>query len=117
MIKISGNPAVANRRKYPRMPLHNACTIKWRGSMQTFSGKMVNISANGIGFSSKAPELSTIKGDLVRIQIEDFQLLAGVTLTGSVIRISDNDGEFHFGCRLLEDNQDILEYVNANYKE
>lgn len=117
VIRISGNPAVANRRKYPRMPLRNACTIQWGGLQQTFPGKMVNISANGIGFSSKAHELANIKGDLVKVRIEDFELLDGVTLACSVIRISDNDGEYHFGCRLLEDNQEILEYVNANYME
>lgn len=117
LVKISGNPSVVNRRKHPRMPIQNACTINPKNSQLTFSGKMVNISAGGLAFSSNAKELSTIKGELVNVQIEGFAPVAGVTLTGKVIRISNNDGEFHFGCRLLEDNKDILEYVNENYKE
>lgn len=116
-IVVEGNPAVVNRRKYPRMPIHNKCSITWRGAKQSFQGKMVNISANGMAFCTTAKELSDIKGELVRIEIEDFPVLKGAVLTGSVIRITDNDGEYHFGCRLLEDNYEILEYVNANYKE
>lgn len=116
-LKITGNPAVVNRRKYPRMPLKKTCTITWRGVQQPISGKMVNISANGVAFATRAHELANIKGELIKLQVNDFEPLKGVTLTGSVIRITDNEGEYHFGCRLLEDNQAILEYVSANYKE
>lgn len=116
LVMVSGNPAVVNRRKYPRMPLKNACTLTCRGQ-QSLPGQLVNISANGVGFRSKAQELSNIKGDLIKIQVHDFPVLKGVTLVGTVIRITDNDGEYHFGCRLLEDNQEILEYVKENYKE
>ncbi len=116
-IEIEGNPAVVNRRKYPRMPLKNSCKLIWRGSQTPLPGRLVNISANGVGFSSRAQELANIKGDLIRLQIDDFAPVEGVTLVGTVIRITDNEGEFHFGCRLLEDNQEILEYVKANYAE
>lgn len=78
---------------------------------------MVNVSANGIGFSSKAKELANSKGDVLKVYVEDFEPLRGESLICNVIRISDNDGEYHFGCRLLEDNMAIMEYVNANYQE
>lgn len=117
VIRISGSPSVANRRKYPRISLRNTCTIQWDGAQETFSGKMVNVSANGIGFSSKAKELANSKGDMLKVYVEDFEPLRGEALICSVIRISDNDGEYHFGCRLLEDNMAIMEYVNANYQE
>lgn len=117
VIRISGSPSVANRRKYPRLPLRNTCTIQWDGAQETFSGKMVNVSANGIGFSSKAKELANSKGDVLKVYVEDFEPLRGESLICNVIRISDNDGEYHFGCRLLEDNMAIMEYVNANYQE
>ena len=116
LVMVSGNPAVVNRRKYPRMPLKNACTLSCRGN-QSLPGQLVNISANGVGFRSKAQELSNIKGDLIKIQVNDLPILKGVTLVGTVIRITDNNGEYHFGCRLLEDNQEILQYVKENYKE
>lgn len=117
VLKISGSPAVANRRKNPRMPLNNTCTINLSGAGTPFYGKLVNISANGIGFTSRSQELANIKDDFVKIQIDDFVPLNDITLTGRVIRVSDNNGEFHFGCRLLEDNQIILDYVNENYTE
>ena len=117
VLKISGSPAVANRRKYPRIPLNNTCTINLTGTGTPFYGKLVNISANGIGFTSRSQELANIKGEFVKIQIDNFAPLNDVTLAGRVIRVSDNDGEFHFGCRLLEDNQIILDYVNENYTE
>lgn len=116
-IRVSGHPSVQNRRKFPRMPLDNACTIIWGRDRRTFPGKMVNISAGGIGFVTQAMELSNIKGDFVEVQIDDFPLLQGTTLAGFIIRITNNEGEYHFGCRLMEDNHDISEYVKKNHTE
>ena len=47
---IESNPQVHNRRKYPRMPIANACTIKFENDDKTYNGRMVNVSANGFAF-------------------------------------------------------------------
>ena len=36
-------------------------------------------------------------------------------LVGQVIRVSDNEGKYIVGCRMLEDNIDIYNYVEKNY--
>lgn len=38
-LHIESNPKVYNRRKYPRMPISNACTIRLEGTDKTYSGK------------------------------------------------------------------------------
>ena len=37
-------------------------------------------------------------------------------MVGHIIRVSDNEGQYIVGCRMLEDNMDIHEYVERNYK-
>ena len=50
-LHIETNPQVYNRRKYPRMPITNTCTVKFEGEDKTYQGHMVNISANGFAIS------------------------------------------------------------------
>lgn len=112
---VEGNPKVMNRRKHKRMPIRNSCTLKLRTSDKTFTGKMINISAGGFAFSTTAKEFADIRGSMVNLTINDFELLEGKPLDGMIIRISDNDGQYILGCRMLEDNQEIGDYVKANY--
>lgn len=114
-ILINGNPKVVNRRKYPRMPVAYACDLVLPSSSTEFGGQMVNISANGFAFAATEQELLNAKGKMVRLKVKGFSLLENTTLEGVIIRITDNDGQYIVGCRMLEDNQDILEYVNRNY--
>lgn len=115
-VMVEGNPAVINRRKYRRMPLVHACDISSEMSGETYEGKMVNISANGFAFSTRAADIRNAKGMKVSVQVKDFPVLGGRMLDGQVIRVSDNEGEYIVGCRMLEDNMDIYNYVEKNYK-
>jgi len=115
-IVVEGNPMVINRRKYKRMPIFHECEISSRASDQTYAGKMVNISANGFAFSTKASDIKNAKGTLVHLIVKDFPTLNGKPLTGHIIRVSDNEGEYIVGCRMLDDNKDIYDYVEENYK-
>ena len=115
-ILVEGNPVVLNRRKYRRMPVHYECEIASKASSQTYEGKMVNISASGFAFATYAPEIKGAKGTLVTLDMKDFPVASGRQLTGHIIRISDNEGQYIVGCRMLEDNMDIHEYVERNYK-
>lgn len=112
---VSGNPMVHNRRKYPRMPLENACEVKIYSRTTVYPAKMVNLSANGFAIVTGAKELGEAKGQNITMEMQDFPLLDGVTLKGYVIRVSENDGEYILGCRMPEDNLDIRDYVKANY--
>ena len=114
---VESNPKVFNRRKYPRMPLTNSCTIKVKGTDKSYSGRMVNISANGFAFASKEGLFAGIKGKDVVVDISNFAVLKGRALEGCIIRSSNNDGEYIIGCRMPEDNDAIREYVSKNYSE
>ena len=114
---VATNPKVFNRRKYPRMPLSNICSIKVKGEDRTYSGKMVNISANGFAFASREELFAQLKGKDVVIEVKDFAVLKGQALEGCIIRTSNNDGEYIVGCRMPQDSQSIKEYVSRNYSE
>lgn len=111
-INVMANPAVYNRRKYPRLPMDNPCEIKLQSEKGSYNGRMVNLSANGFAIATRAEQIGAAKGREIEIKIEGFDLLKEQTLTGHVIRVSNNDGEFILGCRMPEDYLDIRDYVN-----
>lgn len=116
-IVTEGNPKVLNRRKHPRMPISNTCNIRIDESGDSFDGKMVNISAGGFSLLSHNVALMDSKGQHISVTIQDFELESARQLYGCVIRVTDNDGEFIVGCRMLEERDDIKEYVKENYSE
>lgn len=116
-IAVFGNPKVVNRRKYPRMPLQAECDIVLGGSNHLYPGEMVNISANGYAIKTSAEDILSAKGTLITVRVKGFDLLENIPLRGQVIRITDSDGVYFVGCRMLEDNSTIGEYVSRNYTE
>lgn len=116
-LELEGSPKVLNRRRHPRLPLDNRCQIVMKSKNRAFSGKMVNISAGGFAFSCAAGEFANCVGETVELKVEDLNVLNGRTLTGVIIRSTDNKGTYIVGGRLLEDDLDILDYVKARVKE
>ena len=116
-LTVDSNPQVFNRRKYPRMPVSNACTIKEKNGNGTCSGRMVNISANGFAFACRDNTFATKKGVNVVVAVNGLEVLHGKALEGCVIRCSNNDGEYIVGCRMPSDSDVIKEYVSRNYSE
>lgn len=115
-ITVHTNPIVLNRRKYPRMPLYDSCTVKLVGEDKGYEGRMVNISAGGFALSTREKELSAIKGKNIKLDIPGIKIPNCNELEGYVIRISESDGQYIIGCRLPVDNIDIREYVEQHYK-
>ena len=114
---VQTNPKVYNRRKYPRAPLTNMCTVRVKETDLLYCGNMVNISANGFAFAVREPAFAEMKGQEVSVEIDDFTVLNDEYLMGSVIRCSNNDGEYIVGCRMPSDSKVIEEYVSRNYSE
>ena len=114
---VETNPQVFNRRKYPRMPLSNVCSIKVKGNEASYIGRMVNISANGFAFACREEVFAENKGQDVIVEIKDFPVLRGRALEGCIIRSSNNEGEYVVGCRMPQDSETIKEYVSRNYSE
>ncbi len=117
VLKVETNPKVFNRRKYPRMPLTSMCTIRVKETDLLCCGTMVNISANGFAFSVKEPAFAELKGQEVSLEVDDFEVLNGEYLIGSIIRCSNNDGEYVVGCRMPSDNKEIEKYISQHYSE
>ena len=115
-VLVEGNPVVLNRRKFKRMPINHECEITIEGMANAQTGRMVNISASGFAFSTRAEEIKGLKGILVSLKVKGFTPLGGSLLVGHIIRVSDHDGQYIVGCRMLEDNMDIHEYVEKNYQ-
>lgn len=116
-LTVATNPQVFNRRKYPRMPLDNKCTIRINGQDTVYAGKMVNISANGFAFSVNDSVFQSTRGKNLTLDVQGFDVLGDKPLEGCVIRCSNNDGEYIIGCRMPEDSEAIKDYVSKNYCE
>ena len=113
-IIISTRPRINNRRKYPRMDLNNACTIKFKNSDTEYAATMDNISANGFAFLATDNIFTQSKNASITVTIHDFALPDHNVLEGRIIRCSDDNGLFIVGCQMPEDNFYILEYVEKN---
>lgn len=116
-LAIDTNPQVYNRRKYPRMPLDNKCTISVDGTDITYYGHMVNISANGFAFSVNDSSFENMKGKNIVIEIDNFDVIKDKEIQGCIIRCSNDEGNYIVGCRMPEDSNEIKDYVNKNYSE
>lgn len=117
-LEVSSLPSIVNRRKYTRMPIHNKCTIVFADDAEnTFTGEMVNISANGFAFMTKATEFAECNGKNMIVSVPDFPIEQGKLLEGVAIRSTDSDGNYIVGCRMPEDSIEIGNYVNRNYTE
>ena len=112
---IESNPQVHNRRKYPRMPIANACTIKFENDDKTYNGRIVNVSANGFAFSVCDSAFVNAKDKNIIVSVDNFDEICTNPLEGCIIRCSNNDGEYTVGCRMPEDIMSIKHYVNNNY--
>ena len=113
-IIINTRPRMNNRRKYPRMDLNNACTIKFKNSDTEYAATMDNISANGFAFLATDNIFTQSKNASITVTIHDFALPDHNVLEGRIIRCSDDNGLFIVGCQMPEDNFYILEYVEKN---
>lgn len=116
-LTIDTNPQVYNRRKYPRMPLDNKCTISVDDTDITYYGHMVNISANGFAFSVNDSSFENMKGKNIVIEIDNFDVIKDKEIQGCIIRCSNDEGNYIVGCRMPEDSNEIKDYVNKNYSE
>lgn len=114
---VENNPQVFNRRKYPRMPLKNHCVIKVKGQDRQYSGRMVNISANGFAFSIRDDFFADAVTKDVEVEVQQFDVIGDKKLEGRVIRSSNNEGEYAVGCRMPEDSKVIKQYVKEHYCE
>ena len=112
-IIVETNPEVRNRRKYPRLPLHNMCTITFKDSGKAVEGRMVNLSGGGFAFASSDEIFTESKNKQIFLNIHAFALEEQSNLEGTIIRCTNDDGVYIVGCRMPADNKAIVEYVKS----
>jgi len=111
-VTVNSAAKINNRRKYPRMDISNACRINVSDTGRSFDGHLYNISANGFAFICADEFFANAKGQLLSVEIEDFDLASHNRLSGRIIRCSENDGVYIVGCQMPEDDPFIMDYVN-----
>jgi len=116
LLAIEGNPKVINRRKHPRLSIKKPCKIVLDSNGQVISGETVNISAGGYAFQCRNKEIAGAIGESIKMTIDDFEPLAGKELPSTIIRATDDNGNYIVGCRMFEDNAVIRKYVEENIK-
>ena len=72
---------------------------------------MVNISAGGYAFACRDEAFANIIAERVDLKISGLDVVEGKTLSGIVIRSTNDHGTYIVGCRMLQDNKDIQAYV------
>lgn len=111
-VEVSGNPVVANRRKYPRMTLKNTCEVTLK-SGETKKVTMANISANGLAFTTNDKEIKI--GELIKVKILNFPVEKALSAV-AIRRAKLTDGNIQYSCRMLDDNAEIEAYVASKLK-
>ena len=115
-LAIEGNPRVINRRKHPRLSIKKPCKVVLESTGKVIMGETVNISAGGYAFQCHNKEIADAIGESVKMTIDDFEPLAGKELPSTIIRATDDNGNYIVGCRMFEDNVIIRKYVEENMK-
>lgn len=115
-IIIKGNPKVVNRRKYPRLQISNSCKVTIKDNEFSCDARMLDISANGFAFTTTAREVREARGKAISVAVSNFPVLGGKALEGIIIRVSDHDGEYLVGGRMLEDSKILRDYVAERTK-
>lgn len=109
---VVGNPKVTNRRRYQRLVIANPCTVQLVDSKQSISTTMKNISANGFCFMSNDPLFIDKKGEMIELNIEQFEVPNCGQLSGEILRITHCEGYYIIGGRLTKDYPEIDAYIN-----
>lgn len=111
-LKVSGKPMVANRRKFPRIPVNNRCSVDTK-TVNGIEGVMVNLSANGLAFTTGDTRIPM--GEILHISVKNFDIkkpLVAVAIRDTVL----NNGITQYSCRMLDDDMDIAEYVTEKMR-
>lgn len=107
------NPDVMNRRKYPRLSIHNMCSITFKDTGKTIEGRMVNISGGGFAFAASDKIFTESKDKEVVLNIHAFALEEHSKLEGTITRCTNDEGVYIVGCRMPSDNKALADYVKS----
>lgn len=113
-VVTSSTPKVMNRKKTPRLDITCPCEITIDGSSKTYTGQMLDVSANGMAFTSTDSVFKTAEKKIVTVTIPELPIPEARTINGCIMRCKESSNGYILGCRLPEDNLAIQEYIEKN---
>ena len=85
---------------------------------ETVVGKLIEeLGTGGFAFATSDAEIEDKKGSAIRLAVDNFTVVEGGCLEGTIIRITKNEGTYYLGCRMHEDSKAIEEYVNKKMED
>ena len=112
-VVANANPKVMKRKKNPRLEIHCPCEISIDGSSKTYRGKMLDISANGMAFTSTDPDFETAEKKMITVTIPELPIPKARTIQAHIMRCKRGSNEYILGCRLSENNLAIQQYIET----
>lgn len=112
-VVTNANPKVMKRKKNPRLDIHCPCEIVIDGSPKTYHGNMLDISANGMAFTSTDSDFETAEKKMITVTIPDLPIPKARTVQAHIMRCKKGSNEYILGCRLAENNLAIQQYIET----
>lgn len=112
-VVTDSNPKVMKRKKNPRLDIHCPCEIVIDGSPKAYRGKMLDISANGMAFTSTDPDFETAEKKMITVTIPELPIPKARTVQACIMRCKKGSNEYILGCRLSENNLAIQQYIET----
>lgn len=112
-VVANANPKVMQRKKNPRLEIHCSCEISIDGSPKKYRGKMLDISANGMAFTSTDPVFETAEKKMITVTIPELPIPKARTIQAHIMRCKKGSNEYILGCRLSENNLAIQQYIET----
>lgn len=110
----TSNPKVMNRKKNPRLEITCPCEVTIDGSSKRYSGRMLDISANGMAFTTTDKAFETAEKKMITVSIPELPIPSARTVNACIMRCKKGSNEYIIGCRLPGDNLAIQEYVETH---
>ena len=112
-VVVDSNPKVMQRTKNPRLEIHCPCEISIDGNPNTYRGKMLDISANGMAFTATDPDFETAEKKMITVTIPELPIPKARTIQAHIMRCKRGSNEYILGCRLSENNLAIQQYIET----
>lgn len=113
-VVTSSNPKVMKRKKNPRLDIHCPCEIIIDGNPKTYRGNMLDISANGMAFTSTDPDFESAEKKMITVTIPELPIPKARTVQAHIMRCKKGSNEYILGCRLSENNLAIQQYIETH---
>lgn len=112
-VVTNANPKVMKRKKNPRLDIHCPCEIVIEGNPKAYQGKMLDISANGMAFTSTDSDFEAAEKKMITVTIPELPIPKARTVQACIMRCKKGSNEYILGCRLSENNLAIQQYIET----